>query len=42
MFLESTSFDGVVGFAASVDDELLFALFSADVETVAFTEVLAC
>ena len=42
MFLESASFDGAIGFAASVDDELLFAVLSADVETVAFTEVLAC
>jgi len=31
----------VVGFAASVDDELLFTLLSADVEAEAFTDVLA-
>jgi hypothetical protein len=31
VFLESASFDWAVGFAASVDDELLFALLSADV-----------
>jgi hypothetical protein len=32
----------VVGFAASVDEVLLFVLLSADVEAVAFTDVLAC
>jgi len=31
----------VVGFAASVDEVLLFALLSADVEAEAFTDVLA-